>query len=48
MFEREIKGDGPSDALVATVGKTYPEEFIGRGGAGGGGVEYDGFTPKRE
>ena len=48
MVERGIKGDRPSDISVATAGTTHPDELQGQGGAGGGGMGYDGFPPKRE
>ena len=48
MVERGIKGDRPSDTSVTTVCKTHPEDLYEWGGAGGSGVGYDGFPPKRE
>ena len=41
-----IKEDRPSEALVASSGKTHPEDVQGRGGNGGGGVGNNGFPPK--
>ena len=43
-----LKVDKPSEGSVAAAGNTHPEGVRGRGGTGGDGVGYNGFTTKME
>ena len=48
VVQRGINRDKPSDTSVEDVGKNHLEDLRGQGSAGGGGVGYDDFPPKRE
>ena len=48
MVEVGLKGDEPSESLVAAAGKNHPEDVLGRDGDGGGGEGNDDFPPERE
>ena len=48
LVDGSLKGDEHSDTSVESVGKTYPKDFRVQGGARGGRMGNNCFSPERE